>query len=44
LENLLVEKKSKLNKKDPVIILKTVKGGYYAYYSGIYGFLPKSQY
>jgi hypothetical protein len=32
------------NRKEPVIILGSNKGGFYVYYSGIYGFLPRSQY
>lgn len=33
-----------LRKKEPVIILESIKGGFYVYYSGIRGFLPQSQY
>lgn len=42
--NLINKKKQKKKKKDPVIILKAIKGGFQAYYSGVYGFLPQSQY
>ena len=31
-------------KQKPSIILKTIKGGYLTHYSGMIGFLPKSQY
>jgi hypothetical protein len=42
--NLFKTKKEKKGKKDPVIILKPIKGGFHVYYSGIFGFLPQSQY
>jgi ribosomal protein S1 len=32
------------NKKEPAIILESVKGGFYVYYAGVCGFLPQSQY
>ena len=41
---LNILKRRNFNRKDPAIILEPKKGGFYVYYSGVYGFLPQSQF
>ena len=39
-----LKKVASKHEKKPLILLKSIKGGYSTYYSGMNGFLPKSQY